>query len=119
MTQQTNGQLRSLVERIENLNSEKAEVQGFIGEVFAEAKAQGFDVKVLRKVIALRKMDAAEREEAEALLDLYLRNLGMQAELPFEAPSGEPLSESLSEAELNQNDDPSAGPLPEHTEEAA
>ncbi len=114
MTQQTNGQLRSLVERIENLNSEKAEVQGFIGEVFAEAKAQGFDVKILRKVIALRKLDAAEREEAEALLDLYLRNLGMQFDLPFE-----PLSESLSESELSQTDEPGAGPLPEHTDEAA
>jgi uncharacterized protein (UPF0335 family) len=72
------GQLKSLVERIERLNAERDELSADVREVFAEAKANGFDTKILRKVIALRKLDTAEREEAEAMLDLYLGALGMQ-----------------------------------------
>jgi uncharacterized protein (UPF0335 family) len=116
VSNQTNGQLKSLVERIERLNEEKATISSDIGVVFAEAKAHGFDVKVLRKVIALRKLDAAEREEAEALMDTYMQALGMQAEFTFEDTSE--TSPSLSEAELNQPDEPGAGPLPEHTDAA-
>ena len=70
-------QLRALVERIERLEEEKAALAGDIREVYAEAKANGFDTKTLRRVVALRKQDAAERQEQEALLDVYLNALGM------------------------------------------
>ncbi|MEO0361172.1 MAG: DUF2312 domain-containing protein [Pseudomonadota bacterium] len=70
-------QLRSIVERIERLEDEKKEIADQIKEVFAEAKANGFDTKTLRKVISLRKKDAEERQEEEAMLDLYLHALGM------------------------------------------
>ena len=70
-------QLKSIIERIENLETEKAEVTEQIKEVFAEAKGNGYDVKTLRKVVRLRKQDRAKRQEEEALLDLYLHALGM------------------------------------------
>jgi len=70
-------QLKSIVERIEKLEEEKKAIGDDIKDVFAEAKANGFDVKILRAVLRLRKQDAAEREEAETLLDLYLNALGM------------------------------------------
>ena len=73
------GQLRSLVERIERLEEEKKSIAGDIKEVYAEAKANGFDIKVLRKVIGLRKRDRQELAEEEAMLDLYLGALGMAA----------------------------------------
>jgi uncharacterized protein (UPF0335 family) len=71
------GQLKSIVERIERLEEEKKAIAGDIKEVYAEAKGNGFDVKILRKVISLRKKDANEREEEEAMLDLYLNALNM------------------------------------------
>ncbi|MCA3555009.1 DUF2312 domain-containing protein [Aestuariivirga sp.] len=71
------GQLKSIVERIERLEEEKKTIAGDIKEVYAEAKANGFDIKILRKVISLRKKDAAEREEEESMLDVYLAALGM------------------------------------------
>ena len=70
-------QLKSIVERIERLEEEKAALADDIKEVYAEAKANGFDTKTLRTVIRLRKQDSAERQEQEALLDLYLHALGM------------------------------------------
>ncbi|MCB1437809.1 MAG: DUF2312 domain-containing protein [Rhodobiaceae bacterium] len=73
-------QLRALVERIERLEEEKAALAGDIREVFAEAKGHGFDVKSLRQVIRMRKLDAAERLEQEAILDLYMHALGMVPE---------------------------------------
>jgi len=72
------GQLRALVERIERLEEEKASITGDIKEVYAEAKANGFDTKVLRKVVSLRKKDASERQEEEAMIEVYLSALGMQ-----------------------------------------
>ena len=71
------GQLQSIVTRIERLEEEKKAIADDIKEVYAEAKANGFCTKTLRKVIALRKKDRAEREEEEAMLDLYLNALGM------------------------------------------
>ena len=71
------GQLKSLVERIERLEEEKKALAGDIKEVYGEAKAHGFDTKILRKVIGLRKRDRQERAEEEAMLDLYLSALGM------------------------------------------
>jgi uncharacterized protein (UPF0335 family) len=69
-------QLKSIIERIENLEAEKAEITEQIKEVFAEAKGNGYDVKTLRKVVRIRKQDRAKRQEEEALLDLYLSALG-------------------------------------------
>jgi len=70
-------QLRTIVERIERLEEEKQSLADDIKDVFAEAKSNGFDVKALRTLIRLRKQDANEREEQEALLDVYLHALGM------------------------------------------
>ena len=70
-------QLKSIIERIERLEEEKAGIAGDIKDVYAEAKANGFDVKVLRKIIALRKRDHDERMEEGAILELYLQALGM------------------------------------------
>lgn len=71
------GQLKSLVERIERLEEEKNTIAGDIKEIYAEAKANGFDTKILRKVIGLRRKEVAEREEEDAMIDLYLQALGM------------------------------------------
>jgi uncharacterized protein (UPF0335 family) len=71
------GQLRSFIERIERLEEEKKGISDDIRDVFAEAKGNGFDTKVMRQVIRLRKKDKAERQEEEAILDLYLHALGM------------------------------------------
>lgn len=71
-------QLRSFVERIERLEEEKKTIADDIKDVYAEAKGNGFDTKVLRKVISLRKQDAQERQEQEAIMDLYLQALGME-----------------------------------------
>jgi len=71
------GQLKSFVERIERLEEEKKTISDDIKDVYAEAKANGFDVAILRQVIRLRKQDANERSEQETLLDLYLAALGM------------------------------------------
>ena len=70
-------QLRALVERIERLEEEKAALSEDIKEVYAEAKGNGFDTKVLRTVVRLRKQDSNERAEQEAILDLYMHALGM------------------------------------------
>lgn len=69
-------QLKELVSRIERLDLEKAEIAEQIKEVFAEAKGNGFDVKILRVVLRLRKKDRAKRLEEEAVTDLYLSALG-------------------------------------------
>ncbi|MEL6278002.1 MAG: DUF2312 domain-containing protein [Pseudomonadota bacterium] len=71
------GQLRSVIERVERLEEEKKEIADQIKEVYAEAKANGFDTKTIRKVIALRKKAPEERSEEEAMLDLYLNAMGM------------------------------------------
>jgi uncharacterized protein (UPF0335 family) len=64
-------QLRSVVERVERLDAEIAEIQEARKEVFAEAKGNGFDTKALRKLVVLRRMDPEKRAEGEAILDLY------------------------------------------------
>lgn len=70
-------QLKAFVARIERLEEDKAAVAEDLKQVYGEAKAMGFDTKTLRAVIRLRRKDAAEREEEQALLDLYLQALGM------------------------------------------
>ena len=68
--------LRSFIERVERLEEEKATIMNDIKEVYAEAKGEGYDAKTLRQVVRIRKMDRADRQEQEALLDLYLSALG-------------------------------------------
>ena len=77
-------QLKSIIERIERLEEEKAAVASDIKDIFAEAKGNGYDVKTLKKVIAERKLDAAERDEREYLLETYKRALGMIADFEDE-----------------------------------
>jgi uncharacterized protein (UPF0335 family) len=73
------GQLKSLVERIERLEEEKTALTADIREVYAEAKGNGFDTKIIRQVIRMRRLDKADRQEQEAVLDLYLSALGMRS----------------------------------------
>lgn len=80
-------QLRAIVERIERLEEERGTIGADIKSVYAEAKANGFDAKVLKKLIRLRKADPARRAEEEAVLDLYLSALGMQRQFDFGAAS--------------------------------
>ena len=69
--------LRSFIERIERLEEEKAALAADIREVYAEAKGDGFDTKIMRQVVRLRKMDSSDRVEQEELLDLYKRAVGL------------------------------------------
>ena len=74
-------QLRAFVERIERLEEEKKAISDDIKDVYGEAKAMGFDVKILRQVVRLRKQEPHEREEQEAILDLYMHALGMAPQI--------------------------------------
>ena len=69
--------LRSIVDRIERLEEERKALGSDIKDIYAEAKSAGFDVKVLRQLIRIRKLEAAEVEEQETMLDVYRRALGM------------------------------------------
>ena len=69
-------QLRTIIERIERLEEDKAGVMADLKEVYAEAKGTGFDTKILRKVVRMRKQDKAKLSEEEALIDLYLSAIG-------------------------------------------
>lgn len=71
------GQLRAFIERVERLEEEKQTIADDIKDVFAEMKGTGFDTKAVRTIIRLRKKDANERQEEEAILDLYMAALGM------------------------------------------
>ena len=70
-------ELRLLIERAERLEEEKKGISDDIKDVFAEAKARGYDPKAIRKIIAIRKMKREEYQEAEAILEVYLQSLGM------------------------------------------
>ena len=72
-------QLKAFIERLELLEEEKAGIAGDIKDIYAEAKGNGFDTKAIRKIIALRKRAYAERQEEEAILELYMQALGMLA----------------------------------------
>jgi len=69
--------LKSFIERVERLSEERDAISGDIREVMAEAKASGFEVKILRQIVRLRKMDAQERSEQDQLLDVYKAAIGM------------------------------------------
>jgi len=71
-------QLKSFINRVERLEEEKAALAADIKEVFAEAKGTGFDVKIMRQVIRMRKLDKADFQEQEAMLDLYLTAMDMR-----------------------------------------
>ena len=73
------GQLKSLIERIERLEEEKGALTADIREVYSEAKGNGFDTKIMRQVVRLRRLETSERQEQDAVLDLYLAALGMGA----------------------------------------
>lgn len=79
----TNNQLAAIVSRIENLEDEKAKITADIKDVYAEAKANGFDTKILRKVVAIRKKDAALRAEEQAMIETYMAALGDLAGTPL------------------------------------
>ena len=70
------GKLKSLIERIERLEEDKAAVASDLKEVYDEAKGEGFDTKIIRKVVRLRKQDTAKRAEEEALIELYISAIG-------------------------------------------
>ena len=71
-------ELKAFIERIERLEEEKAALAGDLRDVYSEAKANGFDTKIMRKIVSLRRKDHAERQEEEAIMELYLAALGMQ-----------------------------------------
>lgn len=71
------GELRQFIERVERLEEEKAALDNDIKDVLAELKGRGYDVKAVRAILKLRKQDPDERQEAEAILELYMNALGM------------------------------------------
>ncbi len=79
----TNNQLKALIERIEHLEAEKATIATDIKDVYAEAKGTGFDPKIVKKVIAIRKRSRDEVDEEQALIDTYMSAVGMLADTPF------------------------------------
>ena len=85
----TNAQLKSIVSRIEKLEEEKASIASDIKDIYAESKANGFDVKALRAIIRMRKQDANKLAEHEAIVDVYLNALGMLEGSVFESAARE------------------------------
>ena len=81
--------LKSFIERIERLEEEKRALSGDIKEVYAEAKGTGFEPKIMRQIIKIRKMDKEEVDEEESLLDLYKRALGRMPEADMETRAAE------------------------------
>ena len=72
------GNLKAFIERIERLSEEQRALASDVKDVYAEAKGSGYDVKIMRKIVALRRQDVSKRREEEEILDLYLSNLGME-----------------------------------------
>jgi len=70
-------QLKAFIERIARLEEEKAALAGDLSEVYSEAKGNGYDTKVMRKIVSMRRKDHAERQEEQAIMELYLQALGM------------------------------------------
>jgi uncharacterized protein (UPF0335 family) len=76
-------ELRQFVERIERLEEEKQGIASDIKDIYSELKGRGFDTKTVRQIVRLRKQDHAERQEQEAMLELYMQALGMLADTPL------------------------------------
>ena len=83
MSNEHNGQLKAIVERIERLAEEKDGIASDIKDIYAEAKGNGYDVPALRAIIKLRKEDANKRAERETILETYMAALGMLSDLPL------------------------------------
>ena len=83
MDNATSKQLKAFIERIERIEEEKKALSDDIKDVYGEAKGSGFDTKIIRKIVALRKKDHAERQAEQALLDAYMSALGMLADTPL------------------------------------
>ena len=83
MSQINNNQLKAYIERIEKLEEEKAAIAQDVKDVFAESKGTGFDPKIMKKVLALRKQDKSKRDKEQALIDLYMSALGQLADTPL------------------------------------
>lgn len=105
--------LRSFIERIERLEGEKAEIASDITEVYGEAKSSGFETKVMRAIVRLRKMDKAERDEHEALKDIYMGALGMLGDTPLGAAAVKRLSPEPEEPKPGQDAPAPEDGLPE------
>lgn len=76
ITTAAQGKLKSLVERIERLREDAAAISADLAEVYAEARGEGFDVKIIKLIVKMRAQDAADRQETEALVDLYISAIG-------------------------------------------
>lgn len=74
---ETDARLRSFIERVERLEAEKAELAEDIKEIYGEAKANGYDPKIMRKIVRMRKMDVEKRQEEEALIEVYKLAVGL------------------------------------------
>jgi len=79
----TNNQIKTIVERIEKMEEEKAAITTDISEIYKEAKSNGFDTKIIKKIVAMRKKDANKLAEEQAIMDTYLAALGMLADTPL------------------------------------
>lgn len=79
----SNAQLRSIIDRVENLEADKAQIGEDIKEIYTEAKGNGYDVKALRAIVKRRKQDAAKLAEHEAIVETYMHALGMLADTPL------------------------------------
>lgn len=75
------GHLRAFIERIERLEEDKKTVADEIKDVYSEAKGTGYDIKIIRKIVSIRKQDQDKRREEEEIIDLYLKAIGMQGRL--------------------------------------
>lgn len=101
----SNNQLKALVERIEKLEEERSALADDVKSVFSEAKANGFDPKIIKKVLALRKKDAAARAEEQALLSVYMDALGMLADTPLGKAAVERAATKSKAAPVEDEDD--------------
>jgi uncharacterized protein (UPF0335 family) len=101
----TNNRLKSIVERIENLEGEKAEIAEVIKGVYSEAKADGFDPKIIKQIISLRKKDASKRAEEQAILATYMDALGMLADTPLGKAAISKVSKPAESAFVDVDDD--------------
>jgi uncharacterized protein (UPF0335 family) len=79
----TNNQIKTIVERVERMEEEKLAITTDISEIYKEAKSNGFDSKIIKKIVAMRKKDADKLAEEQAIMDLYLSALGMLADTPL------------------------------------
>jgi uncharacterized protein (UPF0335 family) len=79
----TNNQIKTIVERIEKMEEEKLAITTDISEIYKEAKANGFDAKIIKKIVAMRKKDANKLAEEQAVMDVYMAALGMLADTPL------------------------------------